>query len=159
MRNYFLYTDGAARNNQAADKRNLKCGIGGVLKDSNNITVMSFSEPIRAGSNNVAEYGAFCYGICKSYEFFESKNILNDNTHLTIRTDSLLIVNQINGNINVNEEKLKDLYIEAKKLVKVIPTKVEHIRREFNAEADYYANKGIERGIAEKYYDDQWFGN
>lgn len=153
MRNYFLYTDGAARNNQAADKRRLKCGIGGVLKDSKNIVVCSFSEPIRAGSNNVAEYGAFCYGICKAYEFFESLNILNDKTHLTVRTDSLLIANQVNGQVNVNEEKLKDLYKEAKKLLAVIPTKVEHIRREFNSEADYLANKGIQKGIDNGYFD------
>ncbi len=62
-----------------------------------------------------------------------------------VRSDSLLLVQQMRGVYKVKSEGLKSLYGQARLLASRIGNVTfEHIRRELNAEADKLANQAMD---------------
>ncbi len=62
-----------------------------------------------------------------------------------VRSDSLLLVQQMRGVYKVKSEGLKSLYGQARLLAhRIGNVTFEHIRRELNAEADKLANKAMD---------------
>jgi ribonuclease HI len=89
-------------------------------------------------TNNVAEYKALLLGLEKALELGVKK--------LEVRADSELLIKQLNGQYRVRNEGLRPLYEQALVLLKQFEaTRLKHVRREHNAEADRLANEGIDR--------------
>jgi ribonuclease HI len=88
-------------------------------------------------TNNVAEYSALLAALdwCLSHGV----------AAVHVRSDSLLLVQQMRGVYKVKNEGLKPLYGQARLFASRIgQVTFEHIRREMNAEADALANKAMD---------------
>lgn len=122
--------DGAARGNPG------HAGAGVVLQEEDG-TTHHFGQYLGEATNNVAEYRALILGLQKAAELGFGE--------LRIRSDSELIIKQLNGFYKVKNPQLQDLYFTALKLTssfeKVTFT---HVPREQNKEADRMANLAID---------------
>ena len=126
-----MYIDGASSGNPGP------AGIGIVIIDQDDRQVGKISSYIGKRTNNFAEYTALIRAL-KVALYFKTKI-------LKIRTDSELIVKQMNGEYKVRNDQIKKLYDQASELKKSIKTcKIEHIPRTFNDKADYLAKKAAQ---------------
>jgi ribonuclease HI len=125
-----LSVDGAARGNPG------QAGAGIVLKAGDGST-HHFGVYLGEATNNVAEYKALLLGMQKAAEL--------GFTELKVRSDSELIIKQLNGLYKVKNPQLQDLYFTVVKTAssfdKVTFT---HVPREENREADRMANMAID---------------
>ncbi len=132
---YFLYIDGAARNNPGP------AGVGVyMLQDKQSIVQQGFY--VGSKTNNQAEYLALLMGL------FFAKKTVQPTDHVTIFSDSQLLVRQINSIYKVKNEKLKPLFSIAKKELANLSFDIYHIPREKNVMADMLANKGVDDKIS-----------
>ena len=123
-----IYTAGASRGNPGPS------GIGIVIYDNNDHQVGKVSLYIGKGTNNFAEYTAIIRAL-KIAQYFKAVDI-------KIRTDSELVVKQLNGEYQVKNENIRPLYEEAVSIIKSLPkVRVEHVTRNLNDKADYLAKK------------------
>jgi ribonuclease HI len=66
---------------------------------------------------------------------------------LRVRSDSELLVKQMRGEYRVKNPGLLPLYEEARSLIRTIGrVTFEHVRREFNKDADRLANEAMDQG-------------
>lgn len=125
-----LSVDGAARGNPG------QAGVGIVLEAADG-SIHRFGEYLGEATNNVAEYKALLFGMQKAAQLGIRA--------LQVRSDSELIVKQLNGQYKVKSPHLQDLYFTAIKAIssfdKVIFT---HVPREKNKDADRMANLAID---------------
>lgn len=132
-----VFTDGASRGNPG------KSGIGiYVVK---NEMEEKFKEYLGTVTNNVAEYKA----LIKAVDIIKLKK----SDRVIFHSDSLLMVNQVNGIFKVKDENLKKLNEEVlKKLKNKFKTnwKLVYIPREKNKDADKLANEAIDESEFEK---------
>jgi ribonuclease HI len=123
-----MYIDGASRGNPGP------AGIGIVIHDSDDRQVGKVSSKLGIGTNNFAEYQALIRAL-KIAIYFETRK-------LKIRTDSELIVRQIDGTYAVRNKSIQKYYETAINLIKKIPDcRIEHVTRNLNEKADYLAKK------------------
>lgn len=126
-----IYTDGASSGNPGHS------GIGLVIFDNNDRQVGKVSQYIGVQTNNFAEYTAVIKAL-QLAAYFKAKVI-------RIRTDSELVVKQINGEYKVKNENIRPLY---NRVVKIMGTlgevRIEHVSRSVNDKADYLAKKAAE---------------
>jgi ribonuclease HI len=143
-----LYCDGAAKSNPVGD-----AGAGVVLYDDgdgieefqDDRPFASLKRYLGVCSSVEAEYEALILGLRLARE--------HDFTHLMVRMDSELVVNQMSGEYDVHAENLKPLHRLACDLAdRFIDFKMEHIRRHFNAEADALANEAVQEGRDARHY-------
>jgi len=88
-------------------------------------------------TNNVAEYAALL-------ALLERAQALRPRT-LVIRSDSELLVRQMNGQYRVKDPNLKRLHEAARRLLADVPAaRLEHVRREANRAADALANRAMD---------------
>ncbi len=88
-------------------------------------------------TNNIAEYR----GLIAALQWAVDNNV----TEITIKGDSLLIVEQMRGNYKVKNEGLKPLHMQARMLVMQIGNvKFAHVPREQNKDADRLSNVGMD---------------
>ena len=88
-------------------------------------------------TNNVAEY----HGLLAALEWGVSQGA----TALKIRSDSLLLVQQMRGVYKVKNEGLKPLYGQARLLAhRIGRVEFEHVPREKNRDADRLANLAMD---------------
>ena len=126
-----MYIDGASSGNPGP------AGIGIVILDQDARQVGKISSYIGRRTNNFAEYSALVRAL-KVAIYFKTKV-------LKIRTDSELVVKQLNGEYRVKNDQIKKLHEEAVKLIRSIQNfKIEHIPRTQNDKADYLAKKAAE---------------
>ena len=125
-----IYCDGASRSNPG------EASIGvSIIKQ--NIEIATISRKIGIATNNVAEYLALIDGL----KYCNSNNISTANFYL----DSKLVVEQISGNFKVKSIHLKELFLEAEKLISKIENfTISHIYRENNKRADQLANQALD---------------
>ena len=125
------YFDGGARSNPGP------AGYGVYIVDDNGAVLAELHGSLGIATNNIAEYR----GLIAALQWAVDNNV----TEITIKGDSLLIVEQMRGNYKVKHEGLKPLYLQAKMLVMQIGNvKFEHVRREFNKEADRLSNVAMD---------------
>jgi len=123
-----MYVDGASKGNPGP------AGIGIVIHDSDDRQVGKVSARLGIGTNNFAEYQALIRAL-RIAIYFKTKK-------LKIRTDSELIVRQIEGTYSVKNKLIQKYYDTAIALIKKIPNcRIEHVTRNFNEKADYLAKK------------------
>lgn len=126
-----MYTDGASRGNPGPASY-------GVYIQKNEQTYVELKSYLGQQTNNYAEYA----GIIAALEW------LKDSGHkiATLRSDSELLIKQLKGQYKVKSETLKPLYLKAKALLaeNKLQVQFEHIRREYNKQADSLANQALD---------------
>lgn len=128
---YIAYTDGAARGNPGP------AGIGVFITNADGEILAEAYEYLGETTNNVAEYKALLLALEKLQEM--------NAADIVIRSDSELMVKQLSGEYRVKNQGLKPLFLMAKeRLTEFAQVTVEHVRREYNKEADRLANQAID---------------
>jgi ribonuclease HI len=127
--------DGAARGNPGP------AGIGVHITTDEGSLVAEIARGIGEATNNVAEYTAAIEGLSLAQE-------LGART-ATLRSDSLLLVNQLTGRYRVKTPHLQPLHRRVRGLAAGFERiSFEHVPRERNREADRLANEGVDRWLA-----------
>lgn len=125
--------DGASRGNPGPSAI-------GIVTYKNGCLLEEISEYIGEKTNNFAEYTA----LIKALEISIERGFNN----VEIRSDSELVVKQINKEYKVKDADIKELFDKANELItKIKNVKIIHVKREDNLKADKLANnalKGIE---------------
>jgi ribonuclease HI len=122
------YTDGASSGNPGP------MGIGVVLiKDG--FVVEELSEYLGDGTNNIAEYTA----VIKALQTVHSMG----ETEAHIRSDSELVVRQLNNEYKVKDPELILLKKHVEHLCIGMKVSFEHIPREKNKEADKLSKEAV----------------
>ena len=130
---FVAYIDGGARGNPGP------AGFGVRVERRDGELVEEFSESIGTATNNVAEYR----GLLAALRWA----IAHDAAALHVRSDSLLLVQQMLGNYKVKNAGLQPLHAEARALARRIGrVTFEHVGRALNAHADRLANDAMDRG-------------
>ena len=125
------YIDGGARGNPGP------AGFGVRIEQPDGALVEEFSEAIGHATNNVAEYR----GLLAALEWAKT----NGHRALHVRSDSLLLVQQMLGNYKVKNAGLQPLYAKARLLANDIgKVTFEHVGRAKNAHADRLANAAMD---------------
>ena len=126
------HVDGGARGNPGP------AGYGAVIEDEHGKPIAEFSRYLGHHTNNFAEYSGLVAALTYVLEYKHSA--------LRVLSDSELMVRQMNGVYRVRSPELRPLYEEAMRLARQLKWfRIEHVRREKNAEADRLANKAMDR--------------
>ena len=132
MNRLIAYIDGGARGNPGP------AGFGVRIEQADGTLVEEFSEAIGHATNNVAEYR----GLLAALEWAKARG----QRELHVRSDSLLLVQQMLGNYKVKNAGLQPLYAKARLLVNDIGrVTFEHVGRANNAHADRLANAAMDQ--------------
>jgi ribonuclease HI len=128
----YAATDGASRGNPG------ESGVGVIVRDESGREVLSEYGYIGKATNNIAEYTALILLLQRMRD--------SQCTRLVVRSDSELLVRQINGVYKVKDPGLKRKFEEVQRLRAKAPYAMEllYVPREQNAEADRLANRGID---------------
>lgn len=125
------FFDGGARANPGP------AGYGVYIVDDLGNVLAELSGSLGVTTNNVAEYTGLIAALQWAVD--------HDVKQIHIKGDSLLIIEQMRGNYKVKNEGLKPLHMKARMLVMQIgDVKFNHVRREFNKEADRLSNVGMD---------------
>ncbi|MGE4056640.1 MAG: ribonuclease HI family protein [Vicinamibacterales bacterium] len=125
------YIDGGARGNPGP------AGFGVRIETPDGGMVEEFHRSIGIATNNVAEYN----GLLAALEWASANGVRD----VLIRSDSLLLVQQMLGNYKVKNAGLQPLHAKARGLVQRLGrVKFEHVRREANRHADRLANQAMD---------------
>jgi probable phosphoglycerate mutase len=125
------YIDGGARGNPGP------AGYGVRIEEPDGTFVDEFCKSIGIATNNVAEYR----GLIAALEWARQ----HGHTQLHVRSDSLLLVQQMRGRFKVKHPGLQPLYAKARLLAHEIGrVTFEHVGRAHNAEADRLANAAMD---------------
>jgi ribonuclease HI len=132
MSTFVVHIDGGARGNPGP------AGWGVVVQDESGGLVAELMGALPHATNNVAEYSGLLAALDWCVE--------HGATALQVRSDSLLLVQQMKGVYKVKNEGLKPLHGRARLLAHQIGrVSFEHVRREANAEADRLANLAMDQ--------------
>ncbi|MST04385.1 MAG: ribonuclease HI family protein [Candidatus Pacebacteria bacterium] len=121
-----IYTDGGSRGNPGPS-------AAGFTVDG-----VGYGKFLGVNTNNFAEYTAVILALKKVIEISDSKSKQID---IDLKSDSLLLINQLNGKFKVKALNLKPLFnnvCELRKEFKLV--KFTHVYREKNKEADEQVN-------------------
>jgi len=130
---YIANIDGASRGNPGP------ASYAVIMRDPNGKVILELGKKLGRDTNNVAEY----YGLLAALDYAATHNI----RALRIRSDSELLVRQMQGRYKVKSPDLKPLYERASKLTRQLEYFViEHVLREKNREADALANLALDSG-------------
>ncbi|OGZ63343.1 MAG: hypothetical protein A3C58_02540 [Candidatus Staskawiczbacteria bacterium RIFCSPHIGHO2_02_FULL_34_10] len=138
MKHIIIYTDGASRGNPG------KAAIGVVFCNEKEQEIKKFGEYLGDNlTNNDAEYMAVIFAFKKFKAVFGKK--IAEVSEIEIRSDSELLVNQMNGKYKIENEKIQKFFIEIWNLkVDFKGVKFKAIPREKNREADRLANEALD---------------
>jgi probable phosphoglycerate mutase len=108
-----------------------------VLQGPGGQTLAEIGKYFGRATNNVAEY----YGLIAALDAAQARGI----QRLLIRSDSELLVRQMQGRYKVKSADLKPLYERALKLARGFANfAIEHVPREQNTEADALGNRALD---------------
>ena len=126
------YIDGGARGNPGP------AGYGAYIQDADGSVLDELYGGLGIATNNIAEYNGLLAALRWAAQHGHRK--------VHIRADSELLVKQMRGEYKVKNEGLKPLFLQACALIRSIGGDVsfEHVRREFNKEADRLSNLGMD---------------
>ena len=128
------HVDGGARGNPGP------AGYGVVIENQQGTRIAEFSRYLGHRTNNFAEYSGLVAALSYVLE--------HKHAALRVLSDSELMVRQMNGVYKVRSPELRPLYEEAKRLSRQLQWfRIEHVRRDKNAEADRLANEAMDRKI------------
>lgn len=109
----------------------------GVRIQQDGAAPIDLKQALGTCTNNVAEYSGLLAALRWAVE--------HDCATLHVKSDSLLLVQQMKGVYKVKHPGLQPLYEEARGLVRQIGrVTFEHVRRELNKDADRLANEAMD---------------
>jgi ribonuclease HI len=127
-----INTDGLSKDNPG------RAAIGAVLKDARGKAIATVSQAIGIATNNEAEYRAVIAALEKALSLGANQ--------VELRSDSELVVNQLNGRYKVRSTGLRPLYLEAGRLLGSLQkVSIVYVPRELNTEADRLANQALKK--------------
>lgn len=125
--------DGASRGNPGP------AAYAVILRGPDGAKIAELAKRIGRETNNVAEY----YGLIAALDYAVAHSV----RALRVRSDSELLVRQIQGRYKVKNDDLRPLHERAQKLARGLEYFViEHIPREQNGDADALANLALDGG-------------
>lgn len=131
------YIDGGSRGNPGP------AGFGVQIVDADGAVVAELHGALENTTNNVAEYNGLLAALAWAVDHGQKA--------LHIRSDSELLVKQLRGEYRVKHPGLQPLYQDARALISRIGrVSFEHVRREFNKDADQLANLAMDEAAAIK---------
>jgi len=123
--------DGGARGNPGP------AGYGVIIRDADGNVVDELHGALGVATNNIAEYN----GLLAALRWAKD----HGHTHVHIKADSLLLVEQMRGNYKVKNAGLQPLHAKARLLsYEIGRVTFEHVRRELNKDADRLSNLGMD---------------
>ncbi len=126
-----LYTDGASRGNPGP------AAIGAVIKDGQGRVLGKISRRIGRTTNNQAEYQAVIAALEEAIRLGVAG--------VVIKSDSELVVEQINGRYRVKNPALKPLHQRVRELQSLFQSfAIASIPRRQNTEADRLSNAALD---------------
>jgi ribonuclease HI len=126
------YIDGGARGNPGP------AGYGVRIEQEDGALIEEFFDSIGIATNNVAEYR----GLLAALEWARA----HGHRRVKVRSDSLLLIQQMIGNFKVKSAGLQPLHAKATLLAHSIGSVTfEHVRRESNTHADRLANAAMDQ--------------
>jgi len=129
------YIDGGARGNPGP------AGYGVRIQSADGTVLDELHGALGIATNNVAEYN----GLLAALQWAVTHKV----SRVHIRADSELLVKQMRGEYRVKNPGLQPLYVRARLLVAALDdVRFEHVRREFNTEADRLSNLGMDEAEA-----------
>ena len=138
MKRIIIYTDGGSRGNPG------KAAIGVVFCNEKEQIINKFSEYLGDDiTNNEAEYQAVIFALKKFRALFS--RAIAKVSEIEIRSDSELLVKQIQGKYKIEDEKMQKLFMEIWNLkIDFKGVKFKLIAREKNREADKLVNETLD---------------
>jgi ribonuclease HI len=133
----YINTDGGSRGNPG------DAAWGFAIFDEQNNELFGTGKKIGINTNNVAEYMA----VIEAFEYLlRNRELLGNSSGITVRMDSLLVCQQMNGLWKVKHANMVPLYQRAKQkaLELEVPIAYKHVPREQNKIADSYVNKALD---------------
>lgn len=128
---YLANIDGAARGNPGP------ASYAVVLRRPDGTPLESLGKYIGRQTNNVAEY----YALIAALDYALAHQL----KRLRVRSDSELLVRQVQGIYKVKSPDLRPLHERARKMIAGLEAfAIEHVRREQNADADAVANAALD---------------
>ncbi|HEX6974162.1 MAG TPA: ribonuclease HI family protein [Vicinamibacterales bacterium] len=129
------YIDGGARGNPGP------AGYGVRVEGADGSLLAELHGGLGVATNNVAEYNGLLAALKWAVD--------HDERAVHIRADSELLVKQMRGEYKVKNPGLQPLVARARLLIMELDSvKFEHVRREFNKEADRLSNLGMDEAEA-----------
>lgn len=144
MRKIIIFTDGGSRGNPGP------AAIGVVFCSERGEIIKKYSEYLGENlTNNEAEYEAVIFALKKFKALFGKK--LAKSTEIEIRSDSELLIKQLNGNYKVLDSKIQLLFIALWNLkIDFKKVKFTLISRQKNGEADRLVNEALDSQSKQK---------
>lgn len=128
---FTAFIDGASRGNPG------EAAYGVRICDESGAEVDAFGRYIGRQTNNYAEYRA----LLAALEWAAERGL----RRLRVRSDSELLVRQLQGAYRVKSPRLRPLYEEARARIEGLAEfRVEHVKREANEAADRLANEALD---------------
>jgi len=137
VKKIIIYTDGGSRGNPGP------AAVGFLFCNEKGEIVKKYSEYLGDNvTNNEAEYQAVIYALKKFKALFGKK--LAKNTEIELRSDSELLIKQLNGEYKILEPKIQSLFIDVWNLrIDFKKLKFKLISRKKNEEADRLVNEAL----------------
>ena len=133
-----VHIDGASRGNPGP------AGVGVLILRHDGEVLERLHRSIGEATNNVAEYQALLLAL----EWVREHGY----TDLEVRSDSELLVRQIQGRYQVKSPGLRPLYaLACARIAAFRRFDIQHVPREENGEADRLANRGIDEGVRSRF--------
>jgi ribonuclease HI len=130
------YIDGGARGNPGP------AGYGVSIQSPDGDVVEELHGGLGIATNNIAEYNGLLAALQWAVD--------HDVRRVHIRADSELLVKQMRGEYKVKNAGLQPLYVRARLLAAQLDdVRFEHVRREFNKDADRLSNVGMDEAEAQ----------
>jgi len=130
MNKIIIYADGGARNNPGP------AAIGVIIEEK------EYSKFLGQTTNNEAEYQAVIFALKKVKQLIGKGKCKK--TEIEIKSDSELLINQLNGQYKIKEKNLVPFFIEIWNLKQDFgEVKFSQISREENKRADLLVNREL----------------
>jgi len=145
MRKIIIYTDGGSRGNPGP------AAIGTVFCNERNQIIKKYSEYLGEMTNNEAEYQAVIFALEKFKALFGKK--LAKSTEIELKSDSELLIKQLNGEYKILDEKIQPLFLKIWNLrLDFKKLKFKLISREKNKEADRLVNEALDNQPRQNFF-------
>jgi ribonuclease HI len=128
---FTAYVDGAARGNPGP------ASYAVIVRAPDGSTQFQIGKYLGRATNNVAEY----YALIGALDYAQSQKI----SRLAVRSDSELLVRQMQGRYKVKSPDLRPLHERAQKMARGLAHfDIAHVPREQNSDADHLANLALD---------------
>ncbi len=137
MKKIIIYTDGGSRGNPGP------AATGAVFCNEKGQIIKKYSNFLGETTNNEAEYKAVIFALEKFKALFGKK--LAALTEIEVRSDSELLIRQLNGEYKTLEPNIQSLFLTIWNLkIDFKKVKFKLISREKNKEADRLVNEVLD---------------